>query len=431
MHERSSSREWAKRADGLTYGCAMSDQAVDAFAFVLDLLDRVDPSDRVDDADLDAWNELADRAEDIALALEDGVLDEVRVAELSTLIAASELSDSHTREAVAWGIDRALWPTFTHLWLAARGGSGPLLPGEWFPVTDVDRELLPDHPTSLPSRLSVRAGELPHVRRFDQVGQVAVHVDHDFAETIDAALASIAHMATIHPNADATDFAVPEARVPLFPVRPGNSDQANRIAGLATEALLRSPVVVGPELACPPVGELEPVRHSFPGLEPRLFVIGSRHEVTDTGERVNRALLLVGPDASLHHHKFAPYIAGDAPEGISPRAPALTMLVSREWRVVIAVCKDLLSPDVVATLCRIGANVVLVPAWSPKLDAFRAAAEMLVSHCHALVLVANGPPRNADDEDIASMLGRPLRADTVRSAPHPCEPTIITWPVWE
>jgi len=431
MSTGTTSTEGVGHADGLAYGCAVSDQAVDAFAFVRELLNHVDPLDRVYDADLDAWNELADQAEDVALALADGVLDDIHVADLSALIASSELSDSQAHEAVAWGIDRALWPTFTHLWIAARGGNGPLEAGEWFPVTDVDRDILPEHPTSLPSRLSVRAGELPHVRRFDQAGHVAVHIDDAFAETIDAALDSVARMATIHPNTDAADFAVPDASAPLFPVEPRNPDQATRIASLAIEALLESPVLVGPELACPQDDELELVRHSFPGLEPRLFVIGSRHEVTDSGERVNRALLLVGPDAVLHHDKFAPYIAGDAPEGISPRAPALTLLVSREWRVVIAVCKDLLSPDVVATLCRIGANVVLVPAWSPKLDAFRAASEMLVSHCQALILVANGPRRSADDEDIASMLGRPLRAKTVRTAPHADKPTTVLWPLWE
>ena len=76
----------------------MSDQAVDAFAFGRHLLERLDPSDRVDDADLDVWNDLVDRAEDVALALEDGALTKLRVGELSTLIAESELSASQTSE---------------------------------------------------------------------------------------------------------------------------------------------------------------------------------------------------------------------------------------------------------------------------------------------------------------------------------------------
>lgn len=271
----------------------MTDEALNTFSYLCELLERVDPLDRVSPTEVELWTGLVDAAEDLALQVGDGAIDELHVAELSKLMAESGLSESQASEAVAWGIDRALWPTFTRLWLAARGGGGPLATGEWFPVTDVDRDLLPDHPTSLPSRLSVRAGELPHVRRFDPTGHVAVHVDSRFAETIDAAFDAIRRVATLHPNPDAADFEAPGGTT-WFPITPTNDDQAIRIAELAADALLESPVVVAPELACPPDDELENIRQAFPGLAPRLLVTGSRHEIAEGGDRVNRALLLVG-----------------------------------------------------------------------------------------------------------------------------------------
>src|SRR5690242_8769505 len=110
----------------------MSDQVLDAFTFVASLIGRVDPSERVDDDDLDAWTGLVDEAEDVALAVSEGVIDEAAAAHFGSLAEASRLTDSQACEALAWGIDRALWPRFTAQWISRRGG-GPLEPGEWFP----------------------------------------------------------------------------------------------------------------------------------------------------------------------------------------------------------------------------------------------------------------------------------------------------------
>ena len=60
-------------------------------------------------------------------------------------------------------------------------------------------------------------------------------------------------------------------------------------------------------------------------------------------------------------------------------------------RVAIGICRDLLNNDAVSALSQIGANLVAVPACSPKTTNLAANAAMLAANGPGLVVLANGP----------------------------------------
>ncbi len=107
---------------------------------------------------------------------------------------------------------------------------------------------------------------------------------------------------------------------------------------------------------------------------PALLVAGSFHEEVcdaDNGSarRVNTALTWIrGHDEPLVHHKHSP---GDRPqaEEVQPQGwPVLRVYVAADGvHLVVAVCRDLLSPSAVHALTDVGANLVLVPAMSETL----------------------------------------------------------------
>jgi len=81
-----------------------------------------------------------------------------------------------------------------------------------------------------------------------------------------------------------------------------------------------------------------------------------------------------------------------------------------DYRVAIAICKDLLDNDVRELYARLGVNLVLVPAMSSKTADFKSSAEDMVKRSQAVTVVSNALLRDAKDRPIdpAAVLGQPF-----------------------
>lgn len=398
----------------------MSDQATNAYAMACTALDQVDVAVRPDHDTLEGFHALADAIASVARQGESatsGELDHHQSTEILALCMSVSLPDSLRAEALATGIDRALWRHFAHQWLAGRE-DGHLQPGEWIPIGAFPKALLEEPVTSRPASLHVRAGETPHLRRFD-VTPVKVRVDGRHADRIVSALQHLHALSVLHPAAPK----LAPATGSLFGTAEPHDGWLAEVLALAANC--PGQVGVAPELALPlepdAVGQIARQIRRHEGI----IVPGSRHEDVD-GVRCNRAYVLFGGDVVGTHEKFAPFQVRGLPEGLDPADPHLTMLVAGPWRVVVLICKDGLSPDVLQVLARLGVNVVLCPAWSPKTDAFRALAEVVANHCQGVVVVANGPRVEPHDDPVGSIFGQPVRGATTVVHPRPPAPAWST-----
>ena len=89
--------------------------------------------------------------------------------------------------------------------------------------------------------------------------------------------------------------------------------------------------------------------------------------------------------------KMIPYDGSLGAEPIDDLEREITVQVDRHWRVAFGICRDLLNNDAVSALTQIGANLVAIPACSPKTTNLAANALMLAAHGPGIVMMANGP----------------------------------------
>ncbi len=221
-----------------------------------------------------------------------------------------------------------------------------------------------------------------------------------------------------HPNRSVDELSLGQRRPGrLFPVGPADeaSQQAVLDALIAQTVAGGAPVVVLPEL-CVTGRMAERLQRWVERPDgPSVLVAGSFHH-RDHGRGRNTAVVWVrGVADPLLHDKHSP---GDRPlpEDIEPDGrPELRVYVADGWHLVVAICPDLLNPEVVHALAELGANLVLVPAMSGRVLAFAGQAAELVGSCQAVVAVANNPASHGRAE--ARPAGRRSRQRTRRPRP--------------
>lgn len=294
----------------------------------------------------------------------------------------------------------------------------PYQPGVGDPVPlggpDI-RAVIDMQPTSPPWRLANRLDETRRVRLAGGwATQFRVVFDYSLFEALAGVITADTIIATAHPNRALSEFTLPQHRArPAFPIRPTNPRRQHliidRLIGGAVDA--GASIVVLPELCV-----TESLARKLYGWVqrddgPRLLVAGSYHHNGGAPRRRrNTAIAWVrGHQHPLIHDKHS---AAKDPivEDIQPQGwPEMRVYISADgWRLVLAVCRDLLNPQAVHALTEAGANLVLVPAMSERLTPFTGQITHLVSSGQALVAVANNPAEWAETNGEAAH--RPARA---------------------
>lgn len=328
--------------------------------------------------------------------LSSGLIPDTLASDLHALTKRSPgdpLSDRQAALAVASALDETLHSSFSGHWLAQQEQTFELMPGDWYPVPE-QRRLGTLPPTSRPESLAVRPGETAHVRQFE--GRVRVTVDSRFADAVDDVCGSLRRVATLSPASGLSLRDVP-------------------LHELAVAAFVDgATVVVAPELAAEGL-DLDAI---WPSVPADCLLIPGTQRLSADGNEVNRVTLGFGSEIQTQlqfhsiafHDKFSPFIVDGEAENITPRLPHLSLLAGQRFRMAALVCKDVLSPDVTATVARLGISLLVVPAFSAKVDGFVAAAEFLASHSQTVTVCANGHP---DGDRVGGIIGRPARRQTI------------------
>ena len=305
------------------------------------------------------------------------------VATLTTSLTTGELAYMTARV-----LDRLFWRSFTQAWLADRGPVFDLCAGDLYPVDDM--RLMGDVGYSArPHRRGLRAGELPHVRRF-RADDIRVVVNGEYPRIIDRLAASLPlEAAVLLPNESWSELT--EAPGPIGPA--DAEAQRARIAELLRQAVDAGVgVVVLPELSVnEDIVEALATEWAEAVDHPILFA-GSVHLI-DGDRRVNRTtVLLPGVGAAWHHDKVVVFENRDGNrEPIDPGEPCITLGCGHQVRVAVLTCKDALHTDVYRLVADLGVQLLAVPAMSDRLGDFGPAANELIAGAQGATVVANNP----------------------------------------
>jgi predicted amidohydrolase len=339
--------------------------------------------------------------------------------------------------AAAWGLSTAVSHTFAPAWRDALGGRRHTLAhGELYPVADAPWSQLGVELTPRPGLLSTPdVGELPTIRVHD-ASDFDVTVDFTLARTLEAVVSGLDRVVAVHPNERLDEIALPVVDRQIFPVAPANPEQQRSVLlDLVARALeTRATVTVLPELSVT-ADDVEALHGLVVEHEqPHLLVAGSYH-ATIGGEHENVAVGLVsGHDVRIEHRKTTPFTdelrqAPPEKEGIR-RRERLHVVVHQadRFRVSLVICKELLDRRLPAALDRMGANLLLVPAFSAKTTPFADAVAGRVSGAQALTVVVNGPLRGAGGEPVAPavVVGQPVAGRSVVPVDVPGPAPVVT-----
>lgn len=394
----------------------------------------------------DAWAHAKDQTWDLA---ERWTASHVSREQLDPVLAIVQAAwpqiGADALHAAATGIDEGAHALFADTW--RRGvdvlelSAGQLYyVGDPAPETYIASELAQStRPTSATEPL---LGELPHIRRY-QPSWISITIDGRWRTELEAIARDNRVLAAAHPNTELTEFEQTRIGEAVFPVIvPDDALQRQRFQQLLDDAIdptVNARVVVFPELSASPA-LVEQVRARLvqaPGQ--RLVVAGSFH-TKQHGDGLNRAVgVLARSDARLQHDKLVAFFGpGGVKEGIQ-RGATLTLYDAGEFRVGIAICKDILDDNVRALYARHGVNLLLVPALSVKTRDFATAAAALVKSNQTVTLMANGVLKHDGAAvEPAALLGQPFAGCEVlphhpgAPAPHLSifstgEPAPIPW----
>jgi predicted amidohydrolase len=271
------------------------------------------------------------------------------------------------------------------------------------------------------SSTSPAVGELPFIRVHD-ASAFDVTVDFTLARPLEAIARSLDGFAALHPNERQDELDLPAAGHQVFPVAPKDAGtQRERLVRLVESALTSGmPISVLPELSLTArdVDALHALVAAWD--EPHLLVAGSHHTTVD-GHPENVAEGLVsGQERRMRHLKAMPFsdelrLKPPEKEGIRQRArPHVIVHQADCFRVGIAICKELLDRATTDPLDRMGVNLLLVPAFSEKTQAFRDACSARALRAQATTIVVNGPLRDSRGTMInpAIVVGQPVDGTT-------------------
>jgi predicted amidohydrolase len=187
----------------------------------------------------------------------------------------------------------------------------------------------------------------------------------------------------------------------FFDVRPANWDLKAVLAQL--ESVSDVDIAVLPELSLPEAGALDAALASEPKRYPPLVVAGSAHvrsihPVEAREVRANECRVYLDGQRVCTHYKIHPfelrYIAGEKlavplREGLTPGAKTITVLSGYNTRLAVVICADLNDGTIPRLLEEAGVNLLLVPAFTPRVGAFNGKLCSLASSCQAVAVVVN------------------------------------------
>jgi predicted amidohydrolase len=388
----------------------------------------VAPNEDDDDWRYEVWANVVERTQD--QFGDPRMADEIHPADRHALIvlanAATCVPDAV--HAMAWGLCSVVDYTFAPAWRDELGGSAAVLKrGAFYPVADALWALpaglaVSPRPASLSSPIS---GELPSIRVHD--GSFDVTVDTSLERSLEAISVGLTHAAGGHPNLHWTEMSATNNRGQAFPVRPADpAQQRARLTDLVNRAQAAEVVMaVLPELcvSADDIESLAPLVQSFGA--PQLVVAGSHHVMVDNKPENVAVGLLAGTKKRMRQVKNAPFTSETSPrrplkEGIRRRSRVeLNVYQADRYRYAITICRDLLDERVRKAYDRMGVNVLLVPALSPKTQPFRNAVAARVASAQALTIVVNGPLNGPTGSPIepAIVVGQPVDGHTVSAPP--------------
>ena len=321
--------------------------------------------------------------------------------------------------ASARGLDDLYGDYLREPWLEDRLNNGPLRRDDLILVPGVEhlRALYGDgRSLSVPqTRAAERPDQTLRCRLYDPPAAAPpIRLAADLTSHLDEVLSDAKLLATAHPTTSTAELEL------SFPVRA--KDEAGHVEAcvqLLTRAFReRASVVVFPEFSGRPAVTDE-LRRLTPS-SPALVVAGSGH-VELAGQRRNESLIWVARRSGnvpggkpLSVRKMIPYEGSLGSEPLSERGQEITVQVDGHWRVAFGICRDLLSDDVVSALSQVGANLVAVPACSPKTSNLAANAAKLAADGPGFAVLANGPrffrraEAGPDDDVPVSVFATPL-----------------------
>lgn len=387
------------------------------------------------DGDGERWDQWARLVDEVADHFEghDGDLDAIDLAWLNEhRDVRLEIFD--IAHALAWGIDEVSWHKYPDAWLSVLGWPTRhrVSEGEYYPVSD----WLPSPPEG--GHYSVRPGaeatvgpdELPHVRKWSShtsaSGEPVDLIFHFSAWAQVKVIGEDRTIVTIHPNrndyrpkgGEDPEFEVGGDDRSIYPVRPCQGDQADRVVALLEEANSRGPsLIVGGELSLTE-NVLERVR-AWLGeedelLRPALIVPGSIHENEGDLQRNIAYAMRAGQDP-LVHRKIAPFEQSvsrskkSIREDIAPGPRELHVWVGDWARFAMLICRDLLDRGIRAAVERAGVNLLAVPAFSNEMSSYPVHVGSVSLATQGRVVVANNPTHHGGLRiEPTAVFGQPL-----------------------
>ncbi|MBK6465355.1 MAG: hypothetical protein IPF92_30775 [Myxococcales bacterium] len=183
-------------------------------------------------------------------------------------------------------------------------------------------------------------------------------------------------------------------------------------AVLAAARRSKPHVLVFPELAFSQQGVARLVARLRANVArfPALIALGRGHRSRDSGGFDNTGVILdAHGDVLLEHEKMEPFAADVLLEDIVPRqSRAYEYLDTPVGRIVLNVCRDVRS-DVPMVMNRaLGVSLLLVPAYSKRLDFVLEEARVLGARQRAIVVSANASGAHLTH---AAALYAPIRGD--------------------
>lgn len=307
--------------------------------------------------------------------------------------------------AAAWALDLTRHHTFSRPWILDREVS--LSSGDLFPVCDWNTERRPlRNRMPRPWQTQRLAGELPHVRRFrPSPERPSVVFDGRYFDEL-AFLSGIETISVLTANDSLDEFEVPDGGFPIR-VRDGDAQTASITTFIQNEICDGpSDVALVSELAGTASATSHVVTLVADSQRNTLVLTGTQH-VTEGERRANVASLVLPSGEVVTTAKRTPFWDVDIREGISEHRDPIRILVSADVRLAVLICKDFLVSAVLEAVAHAGANLILVPSMSGRLDLHDVAARELAARAHALSVVANGPLNIGGQAPATALVGRP------------------------
>lgn len=312
---------------------------------------------------------------------------------VAALVRSSGLTDEAAAAVLADLLDRKLGPRFDEL--PAPGSTWELETGDPYPVRvpALSGSGRSSHPHAGPKL----GNDLRHLRFLPTIESDWTIRFHWTGQRVAVLPSEGGVLATGHPNTCLEEFGNPgrptDSTFFAFPDR--DPDHRSWVGAVTDLATTNSSIVVLPEL-CIDQDDIADVVQTWRELprhsRPNVFVPGSAH-VVDGAASVNRAEIHIGGLGSpILVDKQEPFPYEDLMEGIDVTPRSIDVHVVAGWRIVGAICRDVLRPFLPELLAQLGTTLLLVPAMSPSIETFEGLNTIPIRNW-GIAVVSNNPSR--------------------------------------